>query len=127
MATNSTAVLIVDDNEHIRAILAQILRAYGYEAMEAKTGIEAIEKTNSMKPDLVLMDINLPDMTGADAARAIKKNSSTRTIPVIGCSAFIGSQYRDAALSAGMVDYLVKPVSVDLFTAKIAQFLHVER
>ena len=80
-----------------------------------------------MKPDLVLMDINLPDMTGADAARAIKKNSSTRTIPVIGCSAFIGSQYRDAALSAGMVDYLVKPVSVDLFTAKIAQFLHVER
>ncbi len=119
-------ILIVDDNKGIREIFAQILRSHGYDTVEAETGLEAIKKTSSIKPSLVLMDLSLPDMTGADATRAIKNDTFTGTIPVIGCSAFFGPQIRDAALHAGMVDYLVKPISINLFTAKVEQFIQRE-
>lgn len=120
-------VLIVEDNKDLRCILAEILRSYGHETIEATNGAEAIGKTSVAKPDLVLMDFSLPDMTGAEAAHAIRKNPGMGTIPVIGCSAYFGSEYRDAALSSGMVDYLVKPVSVNVINAKIAELLYVER
>ena len=119
----SGVILIVEDHEGLRCTLAKILSLFGYETLEAATGHDAIEKTSLMKPNLVLMDFSLPDMTGAEAAHVIKNNPVTGTIPVIGCSAYFGAEYRDAALISGMVDYLVKPVSVDLITAKIAKFL----
>src|ERR1041384_7738179 len=96
-------VLIVEDHPDLRRTLAKILRSYGYQTVEATTGAEAIEKTAVIKPNLVLMDFSLPDMTGAEAANAIRNNPATGTIPVIGCSAYFGLQYRDAALSSGMV------------------------
>jgi len=73
------------------------------------------------------MDFDLPDMTGADAARVIKNNPSTQTIPIIGCSALLGPKFRQAALEAGMVDYLIKPLSEEGITAKVARFIVSER
>jgi CheY-like chemotaxis protein len=66
-------ILIVDDNEHLRQILSSILRFSGYEISEAATGTQAIEKAVSAKPNLILMDLDLPDMTGADAAKGYVK------------------------------------------------------
>jgi DNA-binding response OmpR family regulator len=66
-------VLIVEDNEHLRQILASILRFSGYEILEARTGAQAIEKALAAKPNLILLNLDLPDMTGKATARAIKK------------------------------------------------------
>lgn len=120
-------VLIVDDNEHLRRILASILGASGYEVLEAGSGSQAIEKAISAKPSLILLDLDLPDITGIDAARALKNNPKTALIPIIACSAFFETDLREKALCAGMVDYLQKPISSDIIKAKIGEFILFER
>jgi CheY-like chemotaxis protein len=120
-------ILIVDDNEHLRQILASILRFSGYEISEAATGTQAIEKAVSTKPNLILLDLDLPDMTGADAAQAICKDQRTAGIPIVGCSAFLGLEWREVALRAGMVDYLEKPVHAATMRTKIEKFVLSER
>jgi two-component system, cell cycle response regulator DivK len=119
----AAVILIVDDNEHLRDIFAHVLHLYGYQTVEATTGIEAIEKTKSIKPNLILLDIDLPDMSGVDVVRAIKKDAVTGKIPIIGCSAFM--EFREAALDAGMIDYLIKPVSEKLLTEKVAELTQI--
>ena len=116
-------VLIVEDNQHLRQILASILRFAGYDILEAETGTQAIEKAVSAKPNLILMDLDLPDITGIAAAKAIKRSSTTACIPIIACSAWSGSQLRDEALNAGMVDYLQKPIATEVIKAKIKEFI----
>jgi two-component system cell cycle response regulator DivK len=120
--TTRALVLIVDDNECIRRLFAEILQSEGYQTVEARTGVEAIEKTILVNPNLVLIDLSLPDMVGTDVARAINEGSSGR-IPVIGCSAYWSSRYKATALQSGMVDYLIKPVSVNVFKATVAKYL----
>jgi len=116
-------ILIVDDNEHLRQILASILRFSGYEISEAATGTQAIEKAVSAKPNLILLDLDLPDMTGAAAAQAICKDQRTAGIPIVGCSAFLGLEWREVALRAGMVDYLEKPISAAAIEAVVEQLI----
>ncbi len=120
-------ILIVDDNQHLREILARMLRSSGYEISQAANGSEAVKAAISGKPNLVLLDIDLPDIKGADVARAIRKNSASAKIPIIGCSAFLGWQWRETALHAGMVDYIEKPISLELIKAKIEEFIRTER
>ena len=116
-------ILIVDDNEHLRQILSSILRFSGYEISEAGTGTQAIEKAVSAKPNLILLDLNLPDMTGADVSKAICKDQRTAGIPIVGCSAFLGLEWREVALRAGMVDYLEKPISAAAIEAVVEQLI----
>jgi CheY-like chemotaxis protein len=117
------SILIVEDNEHLRHILASILRFSGYEILEANTGTQAVEKAASGKPNLILLDLDLPDITGIDAARAIKKNSKSARIPIIGCSAWSGRELKEEALRAGMVEYLQKPIPSSLIKAKVEEFI----
>jgi len=116
-------ILIVDDNEHLRQILSSILRFSGYEISEAATGTQAIEKAVSAKPNLILLDLNLPDMTGADVSKAICKDQRTAGIPIVGCSAYLGLEWREVALRAGMVDYLEKPISAAAIEAVVEQLI----
>jgi CheY-like chemotaxis protein len=120
-------VLIVDDNEHLRDILAAILHSSGYEISKAASGIEAIEKALSARPHLILLDLDLPDMKGTAVALAIRKNAMTAHIPIIGCSAFFGPEWRTEALRCGMVDYLLKPISAALIKEKIEKFILNDR
>ena len=99
-------ILIVEDIEDSRFILATTLRSIGYETIEAETGTEGVEKAVTEKPHLILMDLGLPGMSGIDAAKALKKNLITAQIPIIAHSAWSPSQGKEAALKAGMVDYL---------------------
>ena len=117
------SVLIVEDNEYLRQILASILRLSGYEIVEAGNGAEAIEKAASAQPRLILLDLNLPDMTGINVAGSIKRNPPSAHIPIIACSAFSNGEGREESLRAGMVDYLQKPISAALIKAKIDQFI----
>ncbi|TMA93590.1 MAG: response regulator [Deltaproteobacteria bacterium] len=113
------SVLIIEDNEHVREIFVSMLRSAGYEILDAGTGTQGIEKALSAKPNLILLDLDLPDMTGMDTARAIRKNSTTAHIPIIACSAWSGREWREEALRAGMVEYLQKPIPSELIKAKV--------
>jgi CheY-like chemotaxis protein len=117
-------ILVVEDVEDSRAILVLILQRYcGYETIEAVTGMEAIEKAIAEKPDLIVMDLGLPDITGVDAAKTLKGNPSTAHIPIIAHSAWTKIQWQQAALNAGMVKYLEKPVAKELMKQTIAEFV----
>jgi two-component system cell cycle response regulator DivK len=114
-------VLLVEDDRYLLDILGSILRFSGYDIVEAKSGREAIEKAASAQPGLILLDLNLPDMKGLDAARSIRRNQRTAHIPVIACSAY-GEKEREEALRSGMVDYLQK-ISAQTVKAKVEEFI----
>jgi CheY-like chemotaxis protein len=117
------SVLIADDNEDLRKLLAWLLQSRGYETLQAATGREAIERAIAAQPSLILLDIRLPDMNGADAARAIKKDQRSAHIPIVGWSAYFGERWRKEALRAGMVAYIEKPTSAPVIEATIKQFI----
>jgi CheY-like chemotaxis protein len=117
------SVLIVEDNDHLRKILASILRFSGYQVSEAVSGNEAIDKAVLVKPGLILLDLSLPDMNGIHVARAIKKNRLTTDIPIVALSAYSREEEMEDALGAGIVDYLQKPVLAALIKAKIQEFI----
>jgi len=116
-------ILIVEDNEDLRKMLAWVLQPHGYETLQAATGKEGIEKAIAAQPGLILLDIRLPDMNGVDVARAIKTNTRTAHIPIVGWSAYFGERWREEALRAGMVAYMEKPLSVPVIEATITQFV----
>jgi len=116
-------ILIVEDNEELRKMLAWVLQPHGYETLQAATGKEGIEKAIAAQPGLILLDIRLPDMNGVDVARAIKTNTRTAHIPIVGWSAYFGERWREEALRAGMVAYMEKPLSAPVIEATIKQFI----
>jgi len=117
-------ILVVEDRDDSRTILIAILTRFcGYETIEAANGTEAVEKAVSEKPDLILMDLDLPDISGIDAAKAVKENPNTAHIPIIAQTAWSWRQWKGKVLKAGMVDYLEKPVSIDLMKATIERFI----
>jgi CheY-like chemotaxis protein len=122
--TRLKRILVVDDSYDSRYILGVILdRSRGYETIEAANGSEAIEKAISEKPDLIIMDLGLPGISGVDATRAIKDNSSTAHIPIIAHTVWPADSCKEEALNAGMVDYLEKPVPMQLMTNTIEKFI----
>ncbi|HEU4342290.1 MAG TPA: response regulator [Candidatus Binatia bacterium] len=116
-------ILVVEDYADSRSMLAYLLQSLGYETTEAASGTQALERAVSDKPHLILMDVALPGMTGIDAAKALKQNSTTAHIPIIAYSALGSRQWREKALDAGMVEYLAKPVSVDLIKQTIEKHI----
>lgn len=116
-------VLLVDDSDDLRSILIILLKFYRYETIEAVTGKEAVEKAISGTPDLILMDICLPDITGVDVAKTIKQNPITANIPIIAYTALPSRIWKQAALNAGIVKYLEKPISVEILKQTIEKFI----
>jgi two-component system cell cycle response regulator DivK len=120
----SKRILVVEDCDDSRTILVSILKRFcGYETIEAANGAEAIEKAMSEKPDLILMDLDLPDISGMEAAKAVKENPSTAHIPIVAQTAWSSRQWKGRVLRLGMVDYLEKPVSMELMKATIEKFI----
>jgi len=117
-------ILVVDDSDDVRSFLVLLLeRSGGYETLEAATGEEAVEKAISRRPDLILMDIRLPDISGVDATKAIKNNPSASQIPIIAFSALFSGEWKQKALKAGMVAYLQKPVALKILMETIQKFI----
>jgi len=120
----SNRILVVEDRDDLRTILVSILRRFcGYETIEAANGAEAIEKAVAEKPDLILMDLDLPDISGIDAAKAVKENPNTAHIPIVAQTAWSSRQWKGKVLKIGMVDYLEKPVSMELMKSTIEKFI----
>ena len=102
-------ILIVEDNSDSRELLALLLRRLGYDVAEAATGQEAIDQTYATHPDLILMDLSMPVLTGDEAMARLKTDPSTRNIPVIVTTAFIYGPLVDRAIAHGAGDVLYKP------------------
>src|SRR5262249_7529034 len=107
----SKRILVVEDQEDLRAILHDFLSASGYTVIEAMDGIESVAKATSERPDLVLMDIQLPVLDGYDATRQIKALPGLTSIPIIAVSSFAMKGDEEKARAAGCDDYVTKPYS----------------
>lgn len=116
MAEQGLRVLVIDDEPQIRKLLRVSLSAYGYVLDEAGTGGEAINRTAIFKPDIVIIDLGLPDMDGKDAIKAIRDWSR---VPIIILSARDQEQEKIAALDAGADDYVSKPFGVGELMARM--------
>jgi two-component system, cell cycle response regulator DivK len=119
-------ILVVEDNEDARFILVMILRRAGYLTIEAASGDQATEKALDESPDLIIMDLGLPGMSGIAATKAIKANAKSARIPVVAYSAWSAAQFKEEALKAGMLDYFEKPMPAELMRANIARVLTPE-
>jgi len=108
-------VLIVEDNEKNLKLVRDILQVKGYETVEAMTGEDGVRLAAERKPDLVLMDIQLPGMNGIDALRALRADPKTGKIPVIAVTASVMQQDRKLIMDAGFDAYVGKPINLREF------------
>jgi CheY-like chemotaxis protein len=120
-------ILIVEDNSHWRELLALWLRRSGYEVAEAATGLAAIEQTRATRPDLIIMDLGLPEITGDEATARLKADPSTRDIPVIVNTAFPkGAPPVERALAVGAAAILYKPTNLKVLLEVMQRYLSSE-
>jgi two-component system cell cycle response regulator DivK len=116
-------ILIVEDNERNAKLLRDVLLATGYRVLHTVTAEEGLEAVRRDTPDLILMDIQLPGMSGTEALKALKGAPATRGIPVIAVTASAMSLERAEILSAGFDGYQAKPISVKAVMAEIRALL----
>src|SRR5262249_46336094 len=112
-------VLLVEDNGMHRDMLSRRLARRGFEVVFAVDGQQGVDMARSEKPDIILMDMNLPVMDGWEATRRGKSDNDTRNVPVTGLTAHAMSGDREKALEAGCDDYDTKPVDFDRLIGKI--------
>ncbi len=117
-------ILVVEDQEDNRRILRDLLTASGYETLEAPTGEDGVAMAEAEKPDLILMDIQLPGIDGHEATRRIKANPALKHIPLIVVTSYALSGDDAKARAAGADDYVTKPFSPRALLAKVRQHLH---
>ncbi|MCG8615889.1 MAG: response regulator, partial [Desulfobacterales bacterium] len=115
-------ILIVDDEPNNLQVLRQILKQE-YELMFAKSGLKAIELAERYPPDLILLDIMMPEMDGYDVCRLLKSNPRLNRIPVIFVTALIETEDEEMGLNLGAVDYIAKPVSAPIVKARLRTHL----
>lgn len=116
-------ILIVEDNELSRDMLSRRLRRKGYEVLVATDGQEGIAMAQRELPDLVLMDLSLPDLDGWEATRRLKTDTKTQSIPVIALTAHAMSGDREKALDAGCDEYDTKPIDLRRLLSKMVRFV----
>ena len=119
----SKRILVVEDQEDNRRILRDLLTSTGYEVIEAVTGDEGVTMAETQRPDLILMDIQLPDLDGYEATRRIKANSALRHIPIVAVTSYALSGDDVKAQEAGCDAYVTKPFSPRALLAKIREYL----
>jgi two-component system cell cycle response regulator DivK len=115
-------VLIVDDNEKNLKLHRDVLRAAGLRTLEAATGADAIALATMHTPDVILMDLGLPDMDGTDAARALVEDTRTAHIPVVALTSLRLEDDGAGLRAAGFAGYLEKPISVAAFPEQVRRY-----
>jgi two-component system cell cycle response regulator DivK len=118
-------ILVVEDNARNMRLFRDVLQVKGYRTLEAKTGGQAVELARQHGPDLVLMDIRLPDMDGAEALGRLRADERTASIPVLALTAQAMEGDRDRFLAAGFNGYISKPVNVVEFVGAVRR--HCDR
>jgi DNA-binding response OmpR family regulator len=118
-----TKILIAEDERDIRDLVAFTLTYGGYEVITAANGAEAVELTLKEKPDLVILDVRMPKMTGYEACNALKENAQTKDLPIVFLSAKGQETEVGKGLEAGAVDYILKPFAPDELLKRLKEIL----
>jgi two-component system cell cycle response regulator DivK len=118
----SKVILVVEDFNDLRKIMCEMLKHNGFSILEACNGKEAVEMAISGRPDIILMDIAMPEMNGIEATRAIRENEELSSVPIIAITAF-GDDYQAAAISAGCVDVMQKPIRIANLLPRLNKWL----
>lgn len=124
LANNHRAtILYVEDNPENRLLIRRVLNAEGYNVNEAANATQALRVLDEQVPDLILMDINMPDIDGYALTAHLKAQSNLRQIPIIAMTANALKGDRERSLAAGCDGYIEKPINVDTLTDQIVHFL----
>lgn len=121
--SNGSKILVVEDNELNMKLFSDLLEAHGYETIQTKDGKEVLDIAREHKPHLILMDIQLPEISGLDITRQLKKEEDLKDIPVIAVTAFAMKGDEQKIRDGGCEDYISKPISVVQFIDKIEKHL----
>ena len=118
-----TKILVAEDERDIRELIGFTLRFAGFEVVLAVNGIEAVEKVAQEQPDLVMLDVRMPKMTGYEACRRLKENPETSDIPIVFLSAKGQEGEIEQGLASGALEYIVKPFAPDELTSQVKEIL----
>jgi two-component system cell cycle response regulator DivK len=116
-------VMIVEDNELNMRLFRDLLAAFGYRTVETRDGLMALDLARAEKPDLILMDIQLPEVSGLDITRWMKADDELANIPIIAVTAFAMRGDEERFREGGCQDYLSKPISVATFIGAVRRFI----
>lgn len=116
-------ILVIEDNEQNIYLVTFILQAHGYQVLQAGDGPTGIEMAHQLKPDLILLDIQLPGMDGYGVARELRQNRNLDDTPIIAVTSYAMVGDRERILDAGCVGYIEKPINPDTFVAEIERHL----
>lgn len=119
----SKKVLIVEDNELNMKLFHDLLEAHGYEVAGTRDGLKALEMAREHRPDLILMDIQLPEVSGLEVTKWIKEDDELSEIPVVAVTAFAMKGDEDRIRAGGCEAYLSKPITVSTFIETVQKFL----
>jgi len=116
-------VLVVEDNDLNMKLFHDLLEAHGYDIMQTRDGMEALKMARDHHPDLVLMDIQLPEVSGLEVTKWIKEDDRTSDIPVVAVTAFAMKGDEEKIREGGCEAYIAKPISVPEFVTTVQRFL----
>ena len=116
-------VLIVEDNELNMKLFNDLLEAHGYYTLQTKDGVEALRMARTHRPDLILMDIQLPEVSGLEVTKWLKEDEDLRSIPIIAVTAFAMKGDEQKIRDGGCEAYIAKPISVASFMSTVERFL----
>jgi CheY-like chemotaxis protein len=119
-------ILVVEDNDKNRRLIGDVLKYYGYDVIEAVNGDEGINMTREYKPDLILMDMQMPVMDGFTAMKILKNDPTTKHIRIIAITSFAMTGDKERIMSAGADDYISKPVNTMELPMRIEKLLGKE-
>lgn len=118
----SKKILVIEDNQHNMKLVRALLKLGSYQMLEADNAEKGIELARRHRPDLILMDIQLPGMDGLEATRAIKQDSQTKDIPIVALTAYAMAGDDEKALNAGCTAHISKPLDTRIFLDTIGKF-----
>ena len=116
-------ILVVEDNETNLYLIRYMLKKSGYEVIEARDGVSGVELAVKEKPDLIIMDIQLPDINGLEATKRIRTSEAGSDVPIVALTSYAMAGDRDKALDAGCTGYIEKPINPEIFIKEIEKYL----
>ncbi len=121
---SAKTVLVVEDNELNMKLFHDLLEAHGYNILQTKDGMDALRIAREHKPDLILMDIQLPEVSGLEVTKWIKEDENLKSIPVVAVTAFAMKGDEEKIREGGCEAYIAKPISVTQFIETVKTFVN---
>ena len=122
---SASRILVVEDNPKNLKLVRDVLMHYGYEVIEATSGEDGVRLAGEQAPDLILMDLQLPGIDGAEALRQIRASGQNPDVPVVAVTAFAMNDDRERAFASGFTGYVEKPISVPRLPEQVRDFLRL--